>query len=365
MNGVGPLSLDRLRKAARLVATSLRLLLTHNPGLKLLSIVIAVALWSFVNVGERDAEEPLQVPLELRNIPANLVITSPRLDFIDLRVIGPRTLLGRIDRSRLSMSLDLDGVRPGPAVFRVGPESFNLPRGVRVTRINPSQITLQLERLGRRSVPVRLQLSGELGEDFRLVEATVTPEAIEVSGPASDLREVPDVVTEKLDISSARTGTLERELGLTPIGEYLTYSVKSVTARARIEDVVLERSFAAVPVTVGNLTDGQRVVPQTLTVNVRGPRRLVRLLQLEAQNVAVDAGEVPESGGLVTPTVQLPEEVELVSLEPTQLRIEPLPPATEPAVTETPAAALTTTPGTEATTTPEAEVTPAAESEPG
>jgi hypothetical protein len=333
-----------MRKAARIGATSLRLLVTHNPGLKLLSIAIAIALWSFVNVGERDAEEPLQVPLELRNIPANLVLTSPRLDFIDLRVIGPRTLLGRIDRSRLSMSLDLDGVRPGPAVFRVGPESFNLPRGVRVARINPSQITLELERIGRRSVPVRLQLSGELGEDFRLVEATVSPEAIEVSGPASDVREVPEVITEKLDISTARAGALERDLALAPIGEYLTYSVKRVTARARIEDVVLERSFAAIPVAAVNLGDGWRVSPETVTVNVRGPRRLVRLLQPDSLTISVDAAESPEDGGPITPQVQLPEELELVSVQPAQVHIEVPAPPTEPA----------------ATATPEAEVTPAA-----
>ena len=130
---------------------------TRNFPLKLLSLLIAFSLWFFVNFGERDSEESLKVPLELRNIPAHLMITSPRVDFIDLRVSGPRTLLGRIDRNRLSFGLDLNGVRPGPAVFRVDVASLNLPRGVQAARINPSQVTLEMERVGHKAVPVRLR----------------------------------------------------------------------------------------------------------------------------------------------------------------------------------------------------------------
>src|SRR5437867_9864468 len=126
---------ERLRAAWVAVRTVLdperiRGAFTRNLPLKTLSLLISFSLWFFVNFGERDTEESLKVPLELRNVPAHLLITSPRVDFIDLRVIGPRTLLGRIDRNRLSMALDLTGVRPGPAVFRVDTESLSLPRGV-------------------------------------------------------------------------------------------------------------------------------------------------------------------------------------------------------------------------------------------
>ena len=117
------LSLGRRLLATALNPERLRQLVTRNIALKVLSLVIAFSLWMFVNFGERDTEESLRVPLELRNIPAHLMITSPRVDFVDLRVTGPRTLLGRIDRNRLSIPLDLGGVRPGPAVFRVGADS--------------------------------------------------------------------------------------------------------------------------------------------------------------------------------------------------------------------------------------------------
>src|ERR1043166_854390 len=133
--------LQRLWRGVRRIVLNrerVRQAFTYNLPLKLLSVLLAFSLWFFVNFGERDTEESLKVPLELRNIPAHLMITSPRVDFVDLRVSGPRTLLGRIDRNRLSASLDLNGVRPGPAVFRVDAEALPLPPGVQVARMNPA-----------------------------------------------------------------------------------------------------------------------------------------------------------------------------------------------------------------------------------
>jgi hypothetical protein len=64
----------------------IRRLFTYNIALKILSLAIAFSIWFFVNFGERDTEETLKVPLELRNIPAHLMIASPTVDFTDLRV---------------------------------------------------------------------------------------------------------------------------------------------------------------------------------------------------------------------------------------------------------------------------------------
>jgi hypothetical protein len=112
---------DLRRLRPRDLGASLRWLVLHNAGTKLLALCIAAGLWFFVNAGERDAEIAMAVPVELRNIPPSVMLVSPRVDFIDLVVSGPRTLLNRIDRERLSLTLDLHGVRPGPAVFRIVP----------------------------------------------------------------------------------------------------------------------------------------------------------------------------------------------------------------------------------------------------
>lgn len=306
---------------------------THNIQLKLLSLVFAFGLWSFVNFGERDTEEALKVPLELRNIPAALVITSPRVDFIDLRVTGPRTLLGRIDRNRLSMTLDLDGVGPGPAVFRVGAESLNLPRGVRVVRINPALVTLDLERVGKKTVPVQLQLDGEPPSGFKIVSARINPESIEVTGPAGDVKRVESVQTSALEIGEAEDGVISRDLALEAVGDAISFNVGRVTAEVRIEEIQVRRDLDDVPIEVRNSVEIAELSPTSVTVTVRGPRRMVTALTAADVHVFADAG----TDGAARLSAEVPAPAELVTIDPKTATLRLV---TTPAVaTPSPAAA--------------------------
>ncbi len=296
--------------------------LTRNLALKILSLLIAFGLWTFVNFGERDTEESLKVPLELRNIPAHLMLTSPRVDFVDVRVSGPRTLLGRIDRNRLTMALDLNGIRPGnPAVFRIETEMLNLPRGVRALRINPAQVTLELERVGHKSVPVHVRLVGKLPADLQLADTKVSPDTVQVTGPASDVEDVQRANTEALDISDATAGTIERELPLESAGEYLSFSANRVAAQVRLEEVTVVREFKRVRVDVRNAAFEHRVTPDAVRVIVRGPKRVVSDLELEGGAIYVDAEDLAVGEHTVKPAAELPPGVGLVSLDPAAVKL--------------------------------------------
>jgi hypothetical protein len=111
------------------------LLLVRNRTLKLFSVTFACGLWLFVNYGERDAEKTLVVPVELRNLPSELVVIGKRVEYVDLRVSGPGTLLSQLNSKKIT--LDLTGVRPGPSSFRINAERLSLPRGVKALRISP------------------------------------------------------------------------------------------------------------------------------------------------------------------------------------------------------------------------------------
>jgi hypothetical protein len=308
-------------RATVLDPEGLRQLLTYNFLLKLLSLAIAFSLWFFVNFGERDTEATLNVPLELRNIPAHLMITSPRVEFIDLRVSGPRTLLGRIDRNRLTFGLDLGGVRPGPAVFRVDPESLALPRGVRVMRINPAQVTLELERQGHKAVPVHLRFLGKPPPDLQVVDTKVAPETVQVIGPASDVEDVQAANTEPLDIRSATEGTIERELALETPSEYLRFSAERVAVQVRIDEVVVTREFKRIPVEVRPAEGAYRVSPDAVRLVVRGPKRLVSRLELDSGAVYIEAQGLAAGTHVMKLSVSLPSGVELVSTDPATVRL--------------------------------------------
>jgi YbbR domain-containing protein len=306
----------------RRIVEGVRTALTRDFGLKVLSLTLAFALWFFVNAGERDTEVALQVPLELRNIPADLMQISPRIDFVDLRVLGPRTLLARIDRDRLSLVLDVGGVRSGPATFRLVPGALNLPRGVNVVRLAPSEITLEWAQRIEKTVPVRLALIGKPPADLRVTSSTVAPEKVRVIGPADQVKGLKAVETEPVDLSDAKPGVLEGDVALQPAGEYVSYSASVVHMQVRLEEPLENRSFRGVTLVLRNATPETTVRPSTIHLTLRGPRSVIEALELDHGAVYIDASELPVGLHEIAPALDLPPEVEVRKREPATVSVQ-------------------------------------------
>jgi len=292
----------------------------RNFLLKGLSVVAAFCVWLFVNAGARDTERALQVPLELRNIPSSLMITSPRVDFIDLRASGPRTLLGRIDRSKLVIPLDLTGVRPGPAVFGISAESLNLPRGVKIVRITPSQVTLDLAKVERRTIPVRLDLRAETGDGLKVTTTKISPQAVEVVGPANELGNIKFVDTEPVALSVTEVGPQQLEVPLRSLGEYFSLSAQRVAVEVRVESPTVTREIRAA-IEVRNTAFEASVKPAEVRVQLRGPKRVVGSLELEEGAVYIDAASLEPGKHVVAPALELPLDVEVVQMTPPEVQL--------------------------------------------
>ena len=73
----------------------LRRRVLHNFGIKLLSLALAVGLWLAVT---RDpvAEIAVEVPIEFRNIPENLEISTESVPRAEIRVRGPQRIVRRL-----------------------------------------------------------------------------------------------------------------------------------------------------------------------------------------------------------------------------------------------------------------------------
>src|SRR5215813_7232698 len=125
-----------------------------NHGLKVLALVIAVGLWL---AGHRDIERAIEAPVEFRNIPSDLMVMDNRVDYVVLRLMGPRTLVSTLDAGDLKLNLDLDGAKAGAVSYPLSSASFNIPRGVTIARITPPVVHLRLEPMIKRMLPVTVR----------------------------------------------------------------------------------------------------------------------------------------------------------------------------------------------------------------
>ena len=113
---------------------------------KILAILLAVILWYLV-VGEERAEVGLTIPLELVNIPRDLIVVNNVIHGIEIRVNGPRSLVRSLTAESLSKRLDLSNTKAGTVSFSISSEGIPLPRGVKITRIHPTQVVVVLQKL--------------------------------------------------------------------------------------------------------------------------------------------------------------------------------------------------------------------------
>src|SRR5581483_4307022 len=283
----------------------------------------AIGLWLFVNTGERMSERTLRVRLEPENLPAGLMITNQVAEFAEVRVSGPGVILSGLDPKRMRTPLDLSGVRPGIATYSLNPKTFQLPRKVEVMRVTPAQVSFQVDRMAKRTLPVRLERRGEVPAGFSVAGMEVSPDKVEVSGPATKLEGLRALATEPLDLANVGPDGSQVYLRVLSPAENVLVAPSEVLARVDVAPVVAEREFTGVQVALRGAPDGWAVDPQRVALTVRGPESSVSSLELGAGSVYVDAGELaPPGPHRVRPSVVLPDGVEVVRQVPEEVSLK-------------------------------------------
>ncbi len=115
----------------------------NNWHLKLFALLAAFLLWS-TYTSEPAAEIAYVVPLEFRNVPAQLELSGDIPTQVRLRVRGRSALLRRLSPADLGVTVDLAGSHPGEIVVRLTPDMVETPYGATVVRIAPADFRLSL-----------------------------------------------------------------------------------------------------------------------------------------------------------------------------------------------------------------------------
>jgi YbbR domain-containing protein len=291
----------------------------RNFGLRMLALVIAASLWVFVNAAQHETEIGLTVPVQYTGLSPGLVIVNDHPQFVNLQISGPQTLLSLLDAGRMPVHLDLRGVTPGEADFKITASMFHVPRQTTIDRVSPAQITLDIDQIITKDLPVHLDTTGQVATGFQIASVEIQPPVVSVTGPARFLRNMGSVDTTPLDIEDI-SADLSREVPLADTGALIRVPVARVLANIHLGQVIVEREFRNLPIAVRNATQKSLVLPHTVSVSVRGPERSFDQLALN-NSVYVDAQDL-ESGWYEAPVmVDLPKGMEVVREIPQKVKL--------------------------------------------
>jgi YbbR domain-containing protein len=289
-----------------------------NVGLAVLSLIIAVGLWI---AGHRDTERAVEVPIEFRNIPSDLMVIDNRVDYVVLRLSGPRTLVSTLDADDLKLLLDLHGTRSGPSSFPLGPSSFNIPRGVTVARITPPVIHLRLDPVIKRALPVGVRFAGKPLAGYKIEETVVQPESVSVQGPADEMRRMSFVETLPIDVEGSRS-SIKRMVRLSTDGKPLSFTPELVSVAVTIVEEDSIRDFKNIEVAARGAAGDVVVTPTSAQLRLFGPRKVLDKLELGADRVYLDLKGLASGEHSVSLSFNLPAEIKVVEQKPARFKVK-------------------------------------------
>ena len=172
----------------------------NDLGLKLLALGIAIALW-WVLGRDPTVESMVTAPIEFHHAPANLLMTSSSPFEVEVMISGPERVVRDMKPSDISAVLDLTGVKPGEHTFDLGAKQVQVPRGVTVTRLVPSQIHIDFNPSATRTVEVRPRVMGSFVSGYGITEVSADPATITIEGPENHVKAIDSAITDPVDAS--------------------------------------------------------------------------------------------------------------------------------------------------------------------
>ncbi|HBH60544.1 MAG TPA: hypothetical protein DDX85_02130 [Nitrospiraceae bacterium] len=211
---------------------------TTNIWLKLVSLLMAVALWFFVILSGR-SEVTMDVPVKFINVPDK----SEAVDYpksISVTIEGQEQLLKYLKPNDISAVLDISDAKSGRSFYTISKDNIKLPKSFLVTGIDPETFSLTIERQLKKAVTVKPHIVGAPEKDYRISAIKVEPGTVILEGPESAVSKIDAVRTEPIDISGINSDLVYKaNLNLTDT--LIKKSINKVDITLSVEKTIKEK----------------------------------------------------------------------------------------------------------------------------
>jgi len=169
-------------------------------GLRILALVLAFLTWMLVTVEQSEPESVKVVNTTIRyDIPAGFILLEPP-GTARVTVRGKASSLRNLNPFQVDVFVEL--VTPEKGTYEQplsGPNVF-LPDDLEILSIEPSVLSLVLDREVTRMLPVSPRMTGEPAAGAVAQEATVVPPRVPVRGPESRISSIAALTTTPVNL---------------------------------------------------------------------------------------------------------------------------------------------------------------------
>lgn len=176
----------------------------HNFALKLMSLMLATALWLIISRDEQPAEVAVHAPIVFQHVPTNLEISSESIPEALIRVRGPERIIRQLRTNEVQAEIDLSGSKPQDRTFDLTAQQVRHPRDLSVVQVVPSQVRLSFDTRLTRDVPINPRVTGIFASGEQIVKVEANPARVTITGPRRHVELIDTATTDPIDATGTR-----------------------------------------------------------------------------------------------------------------------------------------------------------------
>ena len=143
-----------------------------------LILLLILILFCFYGCTTEPVETDLLLPVDFSNVPENMVLTYFHTDKIEIRIQADPKLMEFINKENIRYPVDLytdlefdpagasDSIEPGTYLIPVEEKRIPMDRAIKILSINPSYLSVQLEKKAKKPLKYRFPIQGGLPRDI-------------------------------------------------------------------------------------------------------------------------------------------------------------------------------------------------------
>lgn len=214
-----------------------------NLSTKIISLLFAIFMWFYI-IQVQDPE----VEKTVRNVPVQftkseleargLTLVNDKEVQINVKIKGRRKYITSIKKEDITIVADVSNISAS-GTYNIRTNAVVSYGGVEVLEQKPSTVSVSVEKIDERPMPVQVITKGKPKNGYRVGESITSVEEIKIKGPESILGTI-DKVCVEVDVTNADKDVRANEVAIKYIGTSGEEFNPPVTAEVEEIDVLCE-----------------------------------------------------------------------------------------------------------------------------
>ena len=262
-------------------------------------------------------ETDIFIPIDVQNIPKGLIITEHPPKGIEARVRALKALAKTLPEMELRYKMDVSDLLIGVHAIPITPENVKLPQGISILKINPSFLTMKMEKEVKKAVPVVISISGDPAPGFEVVATKAEPSFIILRGSEKIVSQQKEIPTKPIDVNGI-SESFQKKIALDLLeGTAAPFISKPIHVEVQIKERIVSRKFRDIPVAGKGSPYPHKITPPVINIVVKGPENVLKKLQKDKEiKVQIDLNALKPGIYPRRAIITLPVTTTLVNVKP-------------------------------------------------